>query len=198
MALFASCTSRMSLCRSRISAEFPSGSGSCSTKHASSSRRTSRRVSSGEVPADKASSSVRILPVRSMSPAESMTETASIRPEPQIPAGETSPITFSSISAPLPPDAGFAPVRPESAPARPKASPLSQRLTPSMAPSVARIPWRIAAPSKAGPAAVEHTRIRPFSVTATSPFVPISTNTSRLSLFSRSSASNPAVISEPT
>jgi hypothetical protein len=44
-----------------------------------------------------------------------------------------------------------------------------------MAPRVARIPCRMAAPSKAGPAGAEHARIRPREPRAISPLVPMST-----------------------
>src|SRR6202042_2133778 len=68
------------------------------------------------------------LPDGSMIPAFSSSATVSTRPEPQMPTASTSPITVSSMS------------------------PSSRSLTPSIAPSAARMPRRMLAASNAGPA----------------------------------------------
>ena len=97
----------------------------------------------------------------------------SIRPEPQIPAGLPPPITLHS-SFP------------------------STRCACSIAPSAPRIPQAILAPSKAGPAAVEHA-IRRFSFPRTiSPFVPMSIISVIFFSSSRFTARRHATVSAPT
>ena len=98
--------------------------------------------------------------------------TASTRPEPQSPFGSTSPITPSSTDSPS--------------------------FTTSIAPSAARIPHRMAPPSKAGPAGAAVATIRSPSLSTISQLVPTSI-ISRVRL-SRSIpvASIPATMSPPT
>ena len=69
--------------------------------------------------------------------------------------------------------------------------------TSSTAPSAARIPQLMFIPSRAGPAAQEHPRIRPPCVRRISPFVPISIKRTVLVSSNRRQAVAPAVISPP-
>ncbi len=108
-----------------------------------------------------------------MIPADTSSATASTRPEPHRPTGSTSPITVS-----------------ESSPSR--------SLTPSMAPSAARMPQRIWAASKAGPAGAAQASALAEEPSTISELVPtsISSRTRRSSV--RPVASTPATMSGPT
>ncbi len=108
-----------------------------------------------------------------MMPASVRAATASTRPEPHRPFGSVSPMTVS--------------FRPSSVIA-----------TASTAPSAARMPQRIDAPSKAGPAgaAVASSQSRPPRTI--SQFVPMSMNSRMRGSRSMPLASRPAVMSPPT
>ena len=107
-------------------------------------------------------------------PASTRAVTASTRPEPHRPRGSVSPMTVSFRS----PSAVIA--------------------TASIAPSAARMPQRIAAPSNAGPAgaAVASSQSRPPRTI--SQFVPMSMNSRIRGSRSIPLASSPAVMSPPT
>ena len=70
--------------------------------------------------------------------------------------------------------------------------------TSSMAPIAPRIPWRICAPSRAGPAGAEQAMSRSFEPMTTSPLVPMSTRARSASLSSIRVASTQAMVSAPT
>ena len=171
IAALANCSSRTSRWdRYTVCAGSVTPSGRCRTNTRSWPTRVSRPASAGAVSA--ATSSVTNRPVASSSPAFTSSATASTSPEPHRPAGATSPITCSSTS--------------------------SSTRTTSIAPSAARMPHRIAPPSKAGPAGAAVARIWRPSESTISQFVPTSMNSrSRLSR-SMPVASIPATMSPPT
>ncbi len=67
-----------------------------------------------------------------------------------------------------------------------------------MAPMAARMPWRIWAPSSAGPAGAEHAHSRSREPSRTSPLVPMSTAMRRAGDSSMRVASATATASAPT
>ena len=77
-------------------------------------------------------------------------------------------------------------------------STLSLSCTPSIAPSVARMPHLIWLPSNAGPAGAAVASDRCVLPMTISPFVPTSTKMRSLSSRARPVASTPATMSEPT
>ena len=112
-------------------------------------------------------------PEWSSRPLRTSSATASTRPEPHIPTASVSPITCSVSASP-------------------------SILTPSIAPSAARMPHLIWAASKAGPAGAAVASTRSFDPSAISLLVPTSMNSrSRLSRVSPV-ASIPATMSPPT
>ena len=112
-------------------------------------------------------------PDRSSSPTPIRLATASTRPEPHSPAGSASPMTRSS-------------------------RPPGVIETTSIAPSAARIPHRIAAPSNAGPAGAAVASSQSRLPSTISQFVPMSTNSRVRESRSIPDASSPAVMSPPT
>ena len=112
-------------------------------------------------------------PEWSSRPACTSSATQSTSPEPHRPTGSTSPITSSSSSP-------------------------SRILTPSIAPSAARIPQRIWAASKAGPAGAAVASTRSLEPSAISLFVPTSMNRRSRRSRVRPEASMPATMSPPT
>ena len=145
--------------------------GRASTKTRSSPTFVRRSARDGEI--SRASSSVTNLPLASRSPAETSSATASTRPEPQMPNGSVSSITASSTSP-------------------------SRILTPSIAPSEARMPQRIWAASKAGPAGAAVASARTFEPSAISLFVPTSMKRRTRRSSVSPVASSPATMSPPT
>ena len=166
----ANCSSRTSRCD-----RYTALAGS-SPRHASTNTRSSptltRRVERPGHSSAAASSGMN-LPEWSISPTPTSWATASTSPEPHMPIGSVSPITSSPISS-------------------------SAILTPSIAPSAARIPHRIWAASNAGPAGAAVVSTRSLDPRAISELVPTSMNSrSRLSRVSPV-ASMPATMSPPT
>ena len=117
--------------------------------------------------------SIWMSPVQSTRPTSSAAATASISPEPQMPWGAPSPITWKRRSP-------------------------SSTQTRSMAPTAPRIPWRICAPSSAGPAGAEQAISRSRVPITTSPFVPMSTTARTPTLSSSRVARAAPTASAPT
>src|SRR3954469_6137857 len=144
---------------------------------ASWNARTSSRITmwpaSGWAPAS-ASSRVIIFAPSSSSPASLSCATMSISPEPQMPLGSTSPPITCSSTPPL------------------------VRTTPSIAPSVARIPYKISPPSKAGPAGAAVATERSALPHAISPLVPTSTSSRVCGPRTKPVATMSATMSAPT
>ena len=147
IAPFASWTWRMSSCVSTISPPPAAAPWGIRISRRSSPRSASLAPSAS---GKRSRRSIWMSPVQSMRPTSSAAATASMRPEPQIPWGALSPITWN------------------------RRSPFSTH-TRSMAPTAPRMPWRICAPSSAGPAGAEHAIRRSRVPMTTSPLVPMST-----------------------
>ena len=126
----ASWSSRTSRWKSATGSPLALLAASTSTKAGSPSSSCSRRVRAGATDG-AASSAVSRAPVSSMAPASSSKATTSIKAEPQSPRAGRLPMTLTSRL------------------------PSSSSMIFSIAPSAARMPCLMRAPSKAGPAAVE-------------------------------------------
>src|SRR5215467_13813608 len=149
----------------------PGGPSQYSTNTRSSPSRVSRPARPGARTA--ASSSGTNRPDGSSRPSLTSPVTASTSPEPHSPAGSASPMTVSSqVSGVI--------------------------VTTSMAPSAARIPQRIAAPSKAGPAGAAVASSQSRLPSTISQLVPMSMNNRVRASLSMPEASRPAVMSPPT
>ena len=112
-------------------------------------------------------------PEESSSPTVTRPVTASTRPDPHRPCGSASPITFRLSSSGV-------------------------IVTTSMAPSAARIPHLIAAPSNAGPAGAAVASSQSRLPSTISQLVPMSTNSRTRASRSIPLASSPAMMSPPT